>query len=98
MSRDFDARATLCKATLAIVKLLPPLPEKTYEVYFDGWRKPYDVDADLWWKHVSDFSTYAHLIEQDKGTLGDALVDEVQRVIASSCFSEFSERLVSRSR
>ena len=71
-SKDFDARAALCQATLAIVK---SLPLKT------------DLDDDLYtnrcWNLVSDFYSYAHLIEQDKGILDDRLIDELEGVICS---------------
>lgn len=83
VSKNFDARATLCKATLAIIKSLPSSTDINFEVDASGWSKPYRVNADCWWKHVSDFFTYIHLIEQDKGTLDDVLVDELQPVISS---------------
>lgn len=71
-SADFDARATLCKATLATIKSLPSSTDIKSR-----------TDADRCWKHVSDFFTYAHLIEQDRDTIDDVLIDEVQRVICS---------------
>lgn len=76
-STNFDARATLCKATLATIKSLPSSIDINSR-----------VDADRCWKHVSDFFTYAHLIEQDGGTIDDVLIDEVGRVICSFQKSE----------
>ena len=69
-STNFDARAALCKATLATIKSLPSSTDISNR-----------MDADRCWKHVSDFFTYVHLIEQDRGTIDDVLLDEVQRVI-----------------
>lgn len=63
-SKNFDARITLCKATLAIVKSLPSSTDIT------DYAK-----ANRCWNHVSEFFSYAHLIEQDEGTLDDALMD-----------------------
>ena len=71
-SEHFDARATLCKATLAIVKSLPSSTDISYR-----------AKDNRCWNHVSDFFTYAHLIERDKGTLDDVLVDEFQRVLST---------------
>lgn len=71
-SNEFDARVTLCKATLAIIKSLPSSTDISSK-----------KNADRCWKHVSDFFTYAHLIENDGGTLDAPLVDEVQRVVSS---------------
>lgn len=71
-SEHFDARATLCKATLAIVKSLPSSTDISYR-----------AKDNRCWNHVSDFFTYAQLIEQNKGTLDDVLVDEFQRVLST---------------
>ena len=70
--KGFEAKATLCKATVAIVKSLPMST---------------DIDsvtnANRCWNHVSDFFAYAQSIEDDNGSLADSLVDEFQRVISS---------------
>ena len=66
-SKGFDARVSLCKATLAIVKSLPPSTD--INVY---------AKANRCWNHVSEFFSYAHLIEQDGGTIDDALLDELR--------------------
>ena len=71
-SKDFDARVALCKATLAIVKTLPSSTDITN-----------DVNANRCYNHMSDFFSYAHLIEEDEGSLDDAVADEFQRVISS---------------
>lgn len=69
-SKNFDARAALCKATLANIKSLPSSTDMNNY-----------MDADRCWKHVSDFFTYAHLIEQDGSTIADVLIDELERVL-----------------
>ena len=70
--KAFEAKATLCKATVAIVKSLPMST---------------DIDsvanANRCWSHISDFFAYAQSIEDDNGTLDDSLVDELQRVVSS---------------
>ena len=71
-SKDFDARVTLCKASLAIVKSLPSSTDITN-----------NLNANRCYNHISDFFSYAHLIEEDEGFLDDAVVDEFQRVISS---------------
>ena len=71
-SKDFDARVTLCKATLAIVKSLPLSTDITN-----------DVNANRCYSHISEFFSYAHLIEEVEGSLDDAVVDELQRVVSS---------------
>jgi len=48
MSKDFDARATLYKATLAIIKSLSSSTDMNFEVDASGWLKPYRVNADRW--------------------------------------------------
>lgn len=68
-STKFDARVTLCKATLASVRSLPLSTDINNR-----------VDLDQCWKHISDFFTYASLIEQDGGTIDDMLIDEFERV------------------
>ncbi len=82
-SEDFDAKVSLCKATIAIVKSLPWSTERVHEVSNDGWWKPSKVKTDRWWRHCSNFFSYAHLMERDKGTLDGALGDELQRAISS---------------
>ncbi|KAL8718403.1 MAG: hypothetical protein Q9225_004461 [Loekoesia sp. 1 TL-2023] len=72
-SEDFDAKAILCKATLAIAKCLPSL--------FVKERKS---EPDRWWPPVSAFFVYANLLEQEKRRLNAAMVDELQRVVATS--------------
>ncbi|CAF9936018.1 MAG: hypothetical protein ALECFALPRED_006660 [Alectoria fallacina] len=69
-SKNFDARAALCKATLATIKSLPSSTDMNNY-----------MDADRCWKHVSDFFTYVHLIEQDGGTIADVVIDDFERVI-----------------
>ena len=76
-SDDFDPRAALCKSTLAIAKSLPLSTDMTNK-----------ANANRCWNHISDFFTYAGLIEVDEGTLDDLLVDEFQRV-----FSSFGKRI-----
>ena len=71
-SDNFDPRATLCKATLAIVKSLPSPTDMNNK-----------ANANRCWNHLGDFFTYARLIEEDEGTLDDLLVDEFQRVFSS---------------
>ena len=71
-STKFDARVALCKATLASIKSLPLSTDINNR-----------VDADRCWKHVSNFFTYANLIEQDGGTVDDVLIDEFERVFYS---------------
>ena len=70
--KGFEAKATLCKATVAIVKSLPIST---------------DIDsvanANRCWNHISDFFAYAQSIEDDSGTLDDSLVDELQRVVST---------------
>ena len=91
-SKNFDAKISLCRATLAIVKSinLPPLTDK--DVY--AWTpvvtnhagNPVISDsarANRCWNYVSEFFSYAHLIEQDEGRLDDALIDELRSVISS---------------
>lgn len=68
-STDFDARASLCKATLATLKSVSSSIDINNS-----------TDAD---RCVSHFFTYAHLIEQDGGTIDDVLIDEFERVIYS---------------
>ena len=68
-SKFFDAKAALCKATLANIKSLPSSTDMNNY-----------MDADRCWKHVSDFFTYAHLIEQDGGTIAVVLIGELKRV------------------
>ena len=70
--KGFEARATLCKATVAIVKSLPTSTD------IDSV-----VGANRCWNHISDFFTYAQSIEGDNGTLDDSLVDELQRVVST---------------
>lgn len=72
-SKDFDARAALCKATLAMIKSLP----------LKTGLDDDDLHTNRCWNLVSDFYSYAHLIEQDKGTLDDRLIDELERLISS---------------
>ena len=71
-SNLFDARVSLCKATLATLKSLSSSKDLNNA-----------TDADRCWKYVGDFFTYAHLIEQDGGTIVDVLIDEFERVIYS---------------
>lgn len=71
-SKDFDANATLCKATLAIMK---SLPLSTNMNIVNNYNRC--------WSHVTDFFSYARVIEEDGGTLDEALVDEFQRVFSS---------------
>ena len=70
--KDFEAKTTLCKATVAIVKSLP-MSTKIDSV----------VNFNRCWNHISDFFAYAQSIEDDNGTLDDSLVDELQHVISS---------------
>lgn len=89
-SKDFDAQASLCKATLAIVKSLSNRTHMTHRVS----HMAHIMNVS---EHISDFFTYAHLIEQNRGKLDDVLVDEFQHVIASyrepDTSDSFSERL-----
>ena len=39
--------------------------------------------ANRCYNHISDFFSYAHLIEEDEGSLDDAVAAEFQRVISS---------------
>lgn len=84
-SKNFDAKATLCKAIVVLVK---SLPTSTW-VYSgvlnmrESWQEYFTVDPHQWRKHVKDFFTYAHLIEQEKRALEHSLVDELQRVVSS---------------
>ena len=70
--QGFEAKAALCKATLAIVKSLPTSTD------IDS-----AVGADPFWNHISEFFDYARLIENDNGTLDYSLIDELQRTISS---------------
>lgn len=72
ISKDFDAKATLCKAELAIIK---SLPLSTNMNIVDN--------SNRCWNHVLDFFSYARIIEEDGGTLDEALVDEFQHVFSS---------------
>ncbi len=73
-SKDFDARASLCRATLAMAKSLPSLTNMDTVNATEAFRCR---------NLVSNFFTYACLIEKDNGTLDDVLVDELQRVSSS---------------
>ena len=77
--KDFEAKAALCKATVAIVKSLPMSTDINSV-----------VNANRCWNHISDFFAYAQSIEDDNGTLDDCLVDELQRVV--STFRKQNER------
>ena len=77
--KDFEAKAALCKATVAIVKSLPMSTDLNSV-----------VNADRCWNHISDFFAYAQSIEEDNGPLDDCLVDELQRVV--STFRKQNER------
>ena len=92
-SKNFDARISLCKAALAIVKTinLPPLTDQN--VY--GWTPVVTNHAEnsvilsnsmrayRCWNYVGEFFSYARLIEQDEGTLDDALIDDFRSVIST---------------
>ena len=82
-SKDFDARAALCKAALAITKSLPLSTDIIYETDANRWFQHYKPNSGQWWKHVSDFFTYAHVLEKDRSTLDNELVEELQLVISS---------------
>ena len=70
--KDFEAKTTLCKATVAIVKSLP-MSTDIGSV----------ANANRCWNHISDFFAYAQSIEDENGILDHSLVDELQRVISS---------------
>ena len=70
--KEFEAKAALCKATVAIVKSLPVSTD------IDS-----ATNANRCWNHISDFFAYAQSIEDDQGTLDDFLIDELQRVIST---------------
>lgn len=83
-SKGFDARVSLCKATIAIATSLPSSTLIEYEMDANRWRKSLNgTDTDRWWNYISDFFTYAHLIEQGKGKVDGELVNELQRAICS---------------
>ena len=91
-SKNFDARISLCKATLAIAKSvnLPPLTDRNVYAwtpvvtnYAGNPVISNSARANRCWNYVSEFFSYAHLIEQDEGTLDDALIDEFRSVISS---------------
>ena len=92
-SKDFDARISLCKSTLGIVKsiTLPTLTDlKDPLTDLDNYDPISAIHArnavitDRCWNYVSDFFSYAHLIEHHGGTLDDQLIDEFQSVISSA--------------
>ena len=92
-SKNFDARISLCKATLAIVKSinLPPLTDITDYVWTPAKTNhagnPVINDyarVNRCLNYVSEFFSYAHSIEQDEGILDDALIDGFQTVISST--------------
>lgn len=92
-SRNFDARMSLCKATLAIVKSinLPPLTDITDYVWTpvktNHAGNPVINDyarVNRCLNYVSEFFSYAHSIEQDEGILDNTLIDGFQSVISST--------------
>ena len=89
-SKHFDARISLSKATLGIVKLsnFPPWADiNDYEkasVMTNHAGNPVMSNserANRCWNYVSDFFSYAHLIEHHGGTLDDPLIDEFRSVV-----------------
>lgn len=78
VSAHYNARTSLCKATLAITK-----SSSSSTVIMDSWQMGGQVEAQLWWKHVGEFFTYAHLIQESKARLDNALIEEFQRVSCS---------------
>ena len=85
-SKNFDARISLCKSTLAIVKSItaPTLTDSKYPwIGISSIHARNAVIYNRCWNYVSDFFSYAHLIERHGGTLDDPLIDEFRSVISS---------------
>ena len=84
-SKNFDARISLCKSTLAIVKSisLPPLTDLNDYTRSSVIRARNDIISQQCRNYVSDFFSYAHLTEHHGGTLDDPLIDEFRSVISS---------------